>query len=247
MLIVGRRILDESLLLDADVKRISNATYYLTIDRITRGDDDKELESVSIGPNEIVWVASKERFNLKGNNKIALVSLKSTFTKQGLLALDTGFVDPRFEGPIGTVIVNFSKNPVHIAKGEEFFRVIFIEHEELISPFIDRQIPKYNDSNHYIHQRKKEIVRDYGRTFLNIEGIEKNIESRIVESSSDALIGKMLSYVIAKYWHWALAALLVLCLIVGAIGYAGASLFTKAEIKEMVREQMTPKEVTNGV
>jgi deoxycytidine triphosphate deaminase len=115
MLIVGKRIIDDNLLLDADEKQIKNASYYLTTDAIiptgpqaAEYDPTKPKRHHTMMPREIVWVVSKERFNIKTYDVTALVTLRSTFTKKGLLALDVGLVDPDYEGPIGSIVINFS-------------------------------------------------------------------------------------------------------------------------------------------
>jgi deoxycytidine triphosphate deaminase len=135
VLIVGKRIIDDNLLLDADEKQIKNASYYLTIDAIIPAgpkaeeyDPSQPTRHYTMRPREIAWVVSKERFNIKTYDVTALVTLRSTFTKKGLLALDVGLVDPDYEGPIGSIVINFSKNNIPLNQGDPFFRVIFISH-----------------------------------------------------------------------------------------------------------------------
>ncbi len=217
MLVVGNDIIDRGLLLDADKSHISNATYYLTIEKIISGGDDKEKSSVKIGPREIVWVVSKERFNIDDNDCIALVSLKSSLTKQGLLALDTGFVDPGFEGPIGTVLVNFSDNDVSISKGEEFFRVIFIPHDKLDSEFTNRNQVKFKSVDEYANIRKKEIVRDYSRTFLNIDSVAEDVKIEIMKDATGELKKDLVIYLWNQYWKIIIPGSIVLFLGLNAL------------------------------
>ena len=70
----------------------------------------------------MVWVLSKEEFNLP-NTVTGIATLRTTYTKQGILALNVGIIDPNFEGPISTVLINFSDRPRRIKVGESFFSV----------------------------------------------------------------------------------------------------------------------------
>ncbi len=169
MLIVGKRIIDDNLLLDADERQIRNASYYLTIDAIIPAGpkaseyDPREPKRHHImKPREIVWVVSKERFNIKTYNVTALVTLRSTFTKQGLLALDVGLVDPDYEGPIGSVVINFSKNDIALDEGEPFFRVIFMSHPSIQDYIVS--VGKYTPRQ-YIQERLADLARGFPPTF----------------------------------------------------------------------------------
>jgi deoxycytidine triphosphate deaminase len=238
MLIVGDEIFNRNLLQDADKKHVSNATYYLTIEKIIRGGQDKESDSVEIAPNGIAWIVSKERFNIASNDIIALVSLKSSLTKQGLLALDTGFVDPRFKGPIGTIVVNFSKNTVTLTKGDEFFRVLFFSHNELTGDYVSRSMTNYASVEAYANERKKEISRDYYSTFLNLEQIKKQIQDDVLDSATNTLRDELIFYAIKKYW-WVI--LLTAVLLIGVVSFGASKvgdMFTKAEIKQMIQSAM---------
>jgi deoxycytidine triphosphate deaminase len=57
-------------------------------------------------PREMVWVLSKEEFRMPAN-VTGLATLRTTFTKQGILALNVGIIDPLFEGPISTALITF--------------------------------------------------------------------------------------------------------------------------------------------
>ena len=50
-------------------------------------------------------------------------TLRTTFTKLGILALNVGIIDPFFKGPISTALINFSDRPREIRVGDKFFRV----------------------------------------------------------------------------------------------------------------------------
>jgi deoxycytidine triphosphate deaminase len=209
MLIVGDEIFDRNLLLNADKKHVSNATYYLSIDRIIHNGKDVNEDRVVIGPNEVAWVVSKEHFNIETNDVIALVSLKSSLTKKGFFALDTGFVDPRFKGPIGTVLVNFTKNRISISKGEEFFRVIFLPHAELTGEYVKRDMPPSENIDKYVALRSDEIDRDFGRTFLNFESVSESIKAEILKQATEDLKKDLIVALVKNYWWQIMIAIFI--------------------------------------
>lgn len=80
----------------------------------------------------MAWILSKEKFKMP-KNVTGLATLRTTFTKQGILALNVGIIDPFFEGPISTALINFSDRPRRIDVDDKFFRVVFFEHEDVTS------------------------------------------------------------------------------------------------------------------
>lgn len=137
-LIVGSEILEKGLIIDGCPSRLKHSTYDLTIGEIfpIGKDASKQkrqngtLEQYSLQPGEMVLVISAESFKMPAT-VTGVATLRTTFTKQGLLALNVGIIDPHFEGPISTSILNFSDIPRDIETGEAFFRVIFYAHKEV--------------------------------------------------------------------------------------------------------------------
>lgn len=196
MLIVGKRILDDNLLLDADEKQIRNASYYLTIDAIipagsqaAQYDPTTPKHHHTMMPRDVVWFVSKERFNIKTYNVTALVTLRSTFTKKGLLALDVGLVDPDYEGPIGSIVINFSKENIPLHQEDPFFRVIFLRHPDVEDKY--KVIGRKYSTLEYIQERHADLSRGFPATFLDKQDLTQTI--------SDNLINDIQNYVIRKY------------------------------------------------
>src|SRR5712691_5628323 len=81
-------------------------------------------------PREMVWVLSKEEFDMPAD-VTGFATLRTTFTKQGILALNVGIIDPLFRGPISTALINFSDRPRAIRIGDKFFRIAFFPHSDV--------------------------------------------------------------------------------------------------------------------
>lgn len=218
MLITGQNILDKNLLKNANPLAIKGSSYYLRIRSIIPAGHDLEntehgggKDSHSLAPGGLAWVVSEECFQIEDYSVTALVTLKSSFTKKGLLLLDVGLVDAGYVGPIGTVVINFSKNHILLTKGDEFFRVIFMQHDE-----VDKDHQRLKESHSpedYIQNRKKEIVRDFPKTFLALEIIEKRIleslsNDRVLKHVTDELFDRFALLILKKYW-WAIIAIIL--------------------------------------
>jgi deoxycytidine triphosphate deaminase len=205
MLVVGEEILKQNLLSGADRSHIKNSSYYLTIGAIIPVGEDaknfdfnKPTEMLVIKPRQVAWVVSEEVFTIKSHEITALVTLRSTFTKMGLLALDVGMVDAGFEGPIGSIVINFSKNDVCLAKGDEFFRVAFIKHADVPENFRPSR-DKFTAAQ-YIKERHKEIIASFPATFLNTEVLSDEMAGKISEKVRANVLDQVVLHLVKNYW-----------------------------------------------
>jgi len=243
MLVIGDDIERRQFLKNFDEKSLKNASYYLRIDAIIPAgekageyDFDKPVRNLTLEPRDVAWIVSKEEFSLTDYKITALVTLRSSFTKQGLLALDVGLVDPGYKGPIGTVVINFSNNKVSLAEGDKFFRVVFFEHDEITG----NQRVDFDEKSktQYIRARHAEIERDYSSTFLG--------ETRFLESLSDKLLEKFMMHFLKKYWLRILFTAVILPLLLTWGGYFLLKdkfpVWTKEEIKMIVEELVLDRE-----
>lgn len=172
-LIVGKEIFSRGLLEGADEQHLKNSTYDLTIGdifavgpaNVKRRRKDGPEKRYFIGPREMVFVLSKEHFALP-SNVTGVATLRTTFTKDGLLALNVGIIDPLFSGPISTALLNFSDRPVEIFVGQKFFRVLFLEHDDVaeFSPKNDKSVKQQT----YIRELEKKAYSEFPKTYLNV-------------------------------------------------------------------------------
>src|SRR3984893_17408438 len=105
-MIVGNDILSRGLVTGGTVENLKNSTYDLTVGEIipigkeavraralARAQREEPLTTYFLEPREMVWVLSKEEFDLP-KDVTGLATLRTTFTKQGILALNVGIIDP---------------------------------------------------------------------------------------------------------------------------------------------------------
>ena len=173
-MIVGKAILERNLIKFSDHGRLKNSTFDLTIgDIVPIGKDGIKLrrkpgglDSYILDPREMVWILSKEEFNLP-SNVTGIATLRTTFTQQGMLALNVGIIDPHFQGPISTALINFSDVRREIRVGEAFFRVVFIEHEDVSVHRPERSESRQRDE-YLRHLEQTSLENDFPQNFLAV-------------------------------------------------------------------------------
>jgi dUTPase len=131
-------------------------------------DKDGEAKVYYIEPREMVWVLSKEEFRLPAT-VTGIATLKTSSTKLGLLALNVGIIDPLFEGPISTALINFSDKPRRIAVGERFFRIAFFEHADVSNFHAEDE---KTERNTYLKDLETASYSDFSPSFLNIPSFD---------------------------------------------------------------------------
>tara|TARA_Y100001947_G_C10328171_1_gene299510 strand:- start:52 stop:840 length:789 start_codon:yes stop_codon:yes gene_type:complete len=132
-ILTQRDIEIRKLVQDAQERGKRATSYDATVGTIIGSDGIVSADSYTLKPRSIAWVISKETYNLP-NNITGITTLKTGWTKKGVLTLTVGIVDPNYSGPLSTAVVNFSGTDFDIDKGRPFFRTVFFEHEEVDAP-----------------------------------------------------------------------------------------------------------------
>jgi deoxycytidine triphosphate deaminase len=201
-MIVGNDILTRGLIAGGTANNLKNSTYDLTVGEIipigksainallhARARGIAPPRTHFLEPRDMVWVLSAEEFSLP-NNVTGLATLRTTFTKQGILALNVGIIDPLFRGPISTALINFSDRPRPISLGDKFFRVAFFEHAD-VTAFHRRDENLVRAA--YLHDLETASYSDFAPSFLNIpEYDDKFYEKK--------LLGIMYGGIIKNKW-----------------------------------------------
>lgn len=170
-MIVGDDIVKRGFIKLGKRSRLKNGTFDLTIGDIfpvgaaeanARNRLSQNQTSYTIEPQEMVWVLSSEEFKMP-DNITGLATLRTTFTHQGLLALNVGIIDSHFEGKISSAIINFSSVRRTINVGDAFFRIIFFEHDNVKAPYVKDKASTYLDVN-------KKAAGEFPKNFMNLPG-----------------------------------------------------------------------------
>lgn len=171
-MIVGQKILDQGLVVNGSRECLKNSTYDLTIGEIFpmgKVAAKKRAKGARsrvhyLEPREMIWVLSHEEFGMP-LTVTGLATLRTSLTNQGLLALNVGIIDPGFAGPISTALINFSDRPRRIAVGDKFFRIVFVEHDD-VKDF--NKSPENTERVKYGNEIESFAYSDFSRNFLNV-------------------------------------------------------------------------------
>lgn len=157
----------------------------------------KKHQTYKIQPREMVWIVSNEVIDLP-KNVTGVVTLVSRLTKQGLLALNAGIVDPTWQGPIGTIVVNFSSREIDLEKNQQFFRLLCLQHSSPNKPYQNDYVPfsvdyrKDKSREEYLKQVEIDASRLGSSEFLDIESVSEEV-SRDLWSFSSARTASVLA------------------------------------------------------
>lgn len=180
-MIVGKEILDRGLIQGGSAANLKHSSYDLTVGEIVpigkaavKARQKESPKTYYLESREMVWILSKEEFRMP-KNVTSLATLRTTFTKNGILALNVGIVDPFFEGPISTALINFSDRPRRIDVGEKFFRVVFFEHNDVTEFHKDHES---KERVSYTKELENVSYSDFSKSFLNIPSFDDDFYYR---------------------------------------------------------------------
>jgi dUTPase len=147
-------------------------TFDATVGLIVQSGRQVKAATFTLPPRGIVWVISKERFHLP-DTITGLATLRTTWTHQGVLALNVGIIDPGWEGPLATALVNLSNSDFDISIGDPFFRVLFNSHAATGATVVHRTDDEY----------RQDILghsRVYGKTFLAMDTLVSEVSDKVL-------------------------------------------------------------------
>jgi hypothetical protein len=173
MLLNGTQINQANIVSGGIGKSFRGSTYDATVGQIIAKGETITSNSFSLPPRGLVWVVSKERFNLP-LNITGLATLKTAWTRNGVLALTVGVVDPGWDGPLAIAVVNFSKNTFTIKKGDPFFRLLFMQHQ------LGTGNVKSQTTEEYIDEIQRHSNATFSETFLTLDTLTSEIAEKIL-------------------------------------------------------------------
>lgn len=112
------------------------------------------LRTAKVVPQGLVVIESLESVNLPAN-MMAIAHPKTSLCERGLLILNTGIVDPNYNGKLKGTAINFSKRAIIIREGDPFLRLTFHEIDEATD-----QVPEFRES--------EDLADRYPHEFLNV-------------------------------------------------------------------------------
>ena len=111
---------------------VRHASYDLRVAKVLVGGEEQRPKGsrrkyFEIEPQEVAVIVSEEEALVPTCGGSCYAFPKTTLCKDGLLVLNTGVVDPGYEGLISTTAVNFQKTRLRLDVGDAFLRLVFFE------------------------------------------------------------------------------------------------------------------------
>ncbi|MFM0741975.1 hypothetical protein PQQ51_32505 [Paraburkholderia xenovorans] len=164
-------------------------TYDATVGEIIYGGTVIKDDEFTLASRGVVWVVSEEEFHLP-EDVTGLATLKTTWTHDGVLALNVGVIDPGWQGPVATALVNFGKNDVLVKKGKPFFRILFHEHA------VTGAAPKPYPKQEYVEDIVRKS-RSFSPEFLNMNSLADEVSTKILKLPRWAYLLTIIAIVIS--------------------------------------------------
>lgn len=183
MLLNSKQIRENCLIFNSLECNFRATSYDLRVGTIidTNG---KEHSQYHVKSSSIIEVISEETVCLDSKTT-GFAHVKTSLSCEGLLALNIGIIDPGWEGPISTTLVNFGGDKSHlIQKGDLFLRITFIRSEvpeELV-------VPQVRTRENYKRTIKGSFSKNFDSDFLSLD---THIEKRIRGSQKKTMESKM--------------------------------------------------------
>jgi hypothetical protein len=144
------------------------SSFDLTIGGIYDSKGQKVAGPFTLKAGHMVQVASAQVFNLP-DHITGHVTYKTTLTLKGIWALTVGIVDPGWDAPISTTLLNFSKIDHVISEGDPFLRVSFFEH----APVPSERLRKAPPLEEYLKNVQRAAASIFPETFLDNKEIAR--------------------------------------------------------------------------
>jgi deoxycytidine triphosphate deaminase len=180
MSLVAGPDLDPNEFFSAGNPKVQASSFDLTIGTIFDHQGQPAPEIFTLEPGEMVQVISAEIFELP-LDVTGHVTYKTTLTKLGIWALTVGIVDPGWDGPVTTTLLNFSKVPYVLRVGMPFLRVSMFRHAATEA---DKVRPVGDIAGYHAQAQDRSITR-FPRTFLNQENITATASAKVMGQIRD--------------------------------------------------------------
>lgn len=169
-LLAGQRLATSKLFFKHGARQRKGSSYDLTVGRIYNSDGKAIEGDFILKPQHMVQIVTSEEFSLPPTIT-GHVTYKTEMTSKGIWALTVGIVDPGWDGPISTTLLNFSKQEHIIRKDDPFLRVTFFEHDA-----VDKDDLRYTYSTYdkYANRVQALAVSAFPQTFLDTVQISKD-------------------------------------------------------------------------
>ena len=175
MLLSGEEIKKRSLIRDGAESNFRGSSYDIRIGTILSSQDGEEVKEFSLPAQGMVEVISQELVSLPADvSGYALV--KTSLCNEGVLALSIGIIDPYYEGPLSSVLINFGKSNVKLKEGDTFLRLTF--HQYQAPEGLQRREPV--SKSFYVKDKRRQVSVYLSETFLDIRKTSEAVTEKVL-------------------------------------------------------------------
>jgi deoxycytidine triphosphate deaminase len=234
-LLAGHRLNHKSQYFSSGEPVQCGSSYDLTIGQIIDKEGKDTPGPFTLKPGQMVQVVTQQVFKLP-KTVTGHVTCKTSLTKEGIWALTVGIIDPGWDAPIATTLLNFGKVDHPVQVGDSFLRVSFFEHDPIEEKYARR---KPLEVGGYIRSLRRQAVKYFPTTFLNAEEISQIAGDKAAQNMRKS----------ALFWLPLLAFLFAVLQIFIAFapswtpGWAGASLVQVHEVEIELQKLQTKIEL----
>ena len=158
-------------------------------------EDIRVSTGFSLRPQGMVRVISRERVKLP-ENIVGYALTKNGLSNQGILAINIGIIDPGYEGPISSTLINFGNRTYQITPETSFLRLTFHEINET-----SQVRPVSHTHSTYLEKTKLDVLGSSGPKFLNL--------SEVAQEAGQEAFGKFKNWLFLSLPLAALALALI--------------------------------------
>ncbi|WP_190275292.1 dCTP deaminase domain-containing protein [Pseudodesulfovibrio mercurii] len=149
---------DYEMITHFEESNLHSVFYHFRIGDFIFNDKNREMQSITLQPQESVAVISFERFNIP-DNIIVSISTKSTLNLKKVVMFASAYIDPLFEGRLEVLLLNTSQNTISLNKGDILGKLYFYRFNNNDDVFHNSDA----DSEELLKRKKYSISDDVGK------------------------------------------------------------------------------------
>ncbi len=120
------KIKEKQLISNLEESKFRDISYDLSIDTVIRNGVEISGPEFSVWSYEMVIFVSKETVAIPPG-LVGYAMPKTGLCNRGILALNTGIINPGYKGRFSSTAINFREKAVRLKQGDPFLRIIFHE------------------------------------------------------------------------------------------------------------------------
>jgi deoxycytidine triphosphate deaminase len=183
MQLTGQEIFAKCIKMGGTIETARDASYDLTVEQVVRQGKAEVPETFTVEPQEMFILISSEYISVPPGH-VGYAMPKTSLCNRGLLVLNTGIIDPDYEGKLSSTVINFREKPLQLKKGEPFLRIVIHELKQQPATTVDKVTTALNKTeadkaDKYVKARIQDS-EIYPKTFLAIPQQIEEITKRVL-------------------------------------------------------------------